>query len=63
MIQLNNNISIKQVIKVINNDTGEEQFLMMNDNKNEWVEITQADYNKIRGQQNEQYINYRRRTN
>ena len=54
MIQLNNNISIKQVIKVINNDTGEEQFLMMNDNKNEWVETTQDDYNKIRGQQNEQ---------
>ena len=54
MIQLNNNISIKQVIKVINNNTGEEQFLMMNDNKNEWVEITQDDYNKIRGQQNEQ---------
>ena len=54
MIQLNNNISIKQVIKVINNDTGEEQFLMMNDNENEWVEITQDDYNKKRVQQNEQ---------
>lgn len=54
MIQLNNNISIQQVIKVINNKTGKEQFLIMDDDKNEWVEISQDDYNKIRGKKNEQ---------
>lgn len=52
MIELNHNVSIEQVIKVIDNKTGKEQFLMLNGD--EWVEITQDDYNKIRGQQNEQ---------
>ena len=54
MIQLNTNVSIQQVIKVVNNKTGEEQFLVMDEDNNKWVEISQNDYDKIRGKENEQ---------
>ena len=48
------NISTKQVMKVTDNSTNEDYFLLMND-KNEWVKITQKDYNNIiRGKKDEQ---------
>ena len=53
MIELNNKISIQQVIKVINNKTNEEEYLIMNEDTNEWTKISQNEYNKIRGKKNE----------
>ena len=54
MIQLNNTISIQQVMKVIDNKTGQERYLTIDDNQNKWIEISQDEYNKIRGNKNEQ---------
>ena len=36
---------IEEMIEVINNDTGERSFLVLKDN--EWVQITQDEYNKL----------------
>lgn len=52
MINLNNTVSIQQVMKMIDNKTGEVTYLIMDND--EWVEISQDQYNKIRGNTNEQ---------
>ena len=52
MINLNNKVSIQQVMKMINNKTGEITYLVMNEDK--WVKISQDQYDKIRGNKNEQ---------
>ena len=49
MIELNTGISIKEVIKIINNDTNEVEYLFMNEDNNEWQKISQEEYNNIRG--------------
>lgn len=48
MIEINNKLSITQVIKVINNKTNKEEYLIINED-NEWEKISQDEYNKIRG--------------
>lgn len=48
MIELNNKLSIQQVIKIINNKTNEEEYLIMNEDTNEWKKISQDEYNKIK---------------
>lgn len=52
MINLNNKVSIQQVMKMINNKTGEITYLVMDEDK--WVKISQDQYDKIRGNKNEQ---------
>lgn len=52
MINLNNKVSIQQVMKMINNETGVVTYLVMDEDK--WVEISQDQYNEIRGNKNEQ---------
>ena len=49
MIEISNKIKIQQIIEVIDNDTNEVSYLIMDDEGNEWKRITQAEYNKIRG--------------
>lgn len=48
MIELNNKLSIQQVIKIINNKTNEEEYLIMDEDTNEWKKISQDEYNKIK---------------
>lgn len=52
MINLNNKVSIQQVMKMINNKTGKITYLVMDEDK--WVKISQDQYDKIRGNKNEQ---------
>lgn len=52
MINLNNKVSIQQVMKMIDNKTGEITYLVMDEDK--WVKISQDQYDKIRGNKNEQ---------
>lgn len=47
------NISTQQIMKITDNKTNENYFLLMNNN-NEWVKITQEDYNNIMRGKNEQ---------
>ena len=49
MIELNTKLSVKQVIKITNNKTNEEEYLIMDEDTNQWVKISQDEYNKIRG--------------
>lgn len=49
MIELNTKLSVKQIIKITNNETNEEEYLIMNEDTNQWVKISQDEYNKIRG--------------
>ncbi len=52
MIEISNKIKIQQIIEVINNDTNEISYLIMNDTDKEWKHITQEEYNNIRGYNN-----------
>lgn len=49
MIKISNDVTIKQIMEVINNETGEVSYLIMDDNDNGWRTITKDEYNKIRG--------------
>lgn len=49
MIKISNDVTIKQIMEVVNNETGEVSYLIMNDNDDEWRTITKDEYNKIRG--------------
>lgn len=49
MIKISNDVTIKQIMEVINNETGEVSYLIMDDNDNRWRTITKDEYNKIRG--------------
>ena len=49
MIKISNDVTIKQIMEVTNNKTGEVSYLAMDDNDNEWRTITKDEYNKIRG--------------
>lgn len=49
MIELKTKLSVKQIIKITNNETNEEEYLIMDEDTNQWVKISQDEYNKIRG--------------
>ena len=49
MIKISNDVTIKQIMEVINNETDEVSYLIMDDNDNGWRTITKDEYNKIRG--------------
>lgn len=52
-IELSHNVSIKQVMEVTDEETGEKTFLIMSDDGSKWVPITQDEYNNhIRGSKN-----------
>ena len=38
----------KNFIKIINNETNEEEYLIMDEDTNEWKKISQDEYNKIK---------------
>ena len=42
-------VSIKQLIKAVDNKTNEEVYFILSDDDNEWHKITEEEYNKIRG--------------
>lgn len=53
MIQIKNNISIYQVMKIVDKKTNQEHYFKI-DNNEEWTEIEKNEYNKIRGKEDEQ---------
>ena len=52
MIEINNTVSIKQIIKKTNNTTGEINYLILDENNQVWKELTEKEYNQIRGNLN-----------
>lgn len=44
--------SIQQVLKTVNNKTGEINYLIMDEVDNEWKKLTEEEYNQIRGYEN-----------
>lgn len=49
MIELKTKLSVKQIIKITNNETNEKEYLIMDEDTNQWIKISQDEYNKIRG--------------
>lgn len=53
MIQLTNNVSIKQIMEATKKETGEKIYYYWDDNSSTWVEMNQDEYNQIiRGNKN-----------
>ncbi len=50
MIEVNNKLSIQQVVKVTDNKTNEESYLILDNTNNIWKKITKKEYDKLRGQ-------------
>ena len=42
----------KQIVKKTNNTTGEINYLILDENNQEWKELTEKEYNQIRGNLN-----------
>ena len=49
MIDIHTNVSIEQVMKIVNKKSGEVNYLIMGENDSEWKQLTEEEYNKIRG--------------
>lgn len=52
MIEISNNVKIKQIIELTNNETNEVSYLILDDDSKEWKHITEEKYNEIRGSNN-----------
>ena len=52
MVELNCNVDVKQVVKITNHQTGEDSYLIMNEDKREWEQLSKQEYNKLRGYSN-----------
>ena len=47
MIEINNTVSIKQIVKKTNNTTGEINYLILDENNQEWKELTEKELNDV----------------
>lgn len=49
-IELNNTVSVKQVMEIVDEESGEKTFLIMSDDGSKWIPISQDEYNNhLRG--------------
>lgn len=52
MIEISNNVKIKQFIELTNEETNEVSYLILDDDSNEWKHITKEEHDKLRGYNN-----------
>lgn len=53
MIEVNNTVSVQQIVKKVNNKTGEINYLILDEDNQEWKQLTEQEYNQLRGNLNE----------
>lgn len=49
MIEVNNIVSVQQIMKIVDNKTGEISYLIVDEDNQEWKQLSKEEYKQIRG--------------
>ena len=52
MIEAKNKVSVKQIMKLVDKETNEETYLILNEENDTWERISKEEYDTIRGNSN-----------